>query len=75
MTGRRAKIIAPSALNCVLRHVRNHLDPDRSRAIVLLSIKAGLRAAEIAKLEWPMVLDANGRRRTPTTTAGRFVHA
>jgi integrase len=61
MPGRRAKTLAPSALNRVLRYVKHHADPTRSRVIVLLSVKAGLRAAEIAKLEWPMVLDAKGR--------------
>jgi integrase len=61
MPGRQAKTIAPSALNSVLRHVNHHPDPLRSRVIVLLSVKAGLRAAEIAKLEWPMVLNATGR--------------
>jgi integrase/recombinase XerD len=29
--------------------------------MVLLSVKAGLRAGEIAKLTWPMVLDSQGR--------------
>jgi hypothetical protein len=29
--------------------------------MVLLSVKAGLRAREIAKLTWPMVVDAQGR--------------
>jgi integrase len=29
--------------------------------MILLSLRAGLRAAEIAKLTWPMVLDARGR--------------
>ena len=29
--------------------------------MVLLSVKARLRAAKIAKLDWSMVLDANGR--------------
>jgi hypothetical protein len=61
MPGRRARIIAPSALSIILRHINSHPDPDRSRAIVLLSVKAGLRAAEIAKLDWCMVLDAKGR--------------
>src|SRR5579862_1986576 len=60
MPGRRAKLIAPSALNRILRHVSHHTNPVRSRAIVLLSVKAGLRAAEIAKLDWSMVLDAKG---------------
>lgn len=32
----------------------------RDRVIVLLSVKAGLRAAEIANLTWDMVLDPNG---------------
>jgi integrase len=61
MPGRRARVIAPAALNRVLRYVSRHPDPARSRVILLLSVKAGLRAAEIAKLEWSMVLDANGR--------------
>jgi len=61
MPGRRARIIAPSALNRVLRYVSRHPDPARNRVMVLLSVKAGLRAAEIAKLDWSMVLDANGR--------------
>ncbi len=61
MPGRRAKTLAPSAINRVLRHLSKYHDPTRSRVIFLLSVRAGLRAAEIAKLEWPMVLDANGR--------------
>ncbi len=32
----------------------------RNRVIVLLSLKAGLRAGEIANLTWDMVLDPNG---------------
>lgn len=61
MPGRQAKVIRPAQLRVLLRHVHHHSDPTRSRAIVLLSVKAGLRAAEIAKLEWPMVLDASGK--------------
>jgi integrase/recombinase XerD len=34
--------------------------PARNRAIILLSAKAGLRAGEIAKLAWEMILDAKG---------------
>ena len=62
MAGRQAKVLSPLALARVLKHVRRtHNNPLRSRAIVLLSVKAGLRAAEIAQLEWSMVLDARGR--------------
>jgi len=61
MPGRQAKVIRPAQLRVLLRHVRHHSDPVRSRAIVLLSLKAGLRAAEIAKRQWPMVLDASGK--------------
>ena len=31
-------------------------------SIILLSVKAGLRACEIARLDWSMVLDARGTR-------------
>lgn len=34
--------------------------PDRDRLIILLAVYAGMRAAEIARLTWSMVLDANG---------------
>jgi len=61
MAGRQAKTLAPRALRATLRYVHRHADPVRSRVIILLSVRAGLRAAEIAKLEWPMVLDASGQ--------------
>jgi integrase/recombinase XerD len=37
-----------------------HRHPLRNRVIVLLAAKAGLRASEIAKLTWDMVLDPTG---------------
>jgi integrase/recombinase XerD len=61
MAGRQANVLAPAALKSVLRSVkRHHADPDRSTVMILLSVKAGLRVAEIAKLEWSMVLTARG---------------
>jgi integrase/recombinase XerD len=35
-------------------------NPDRDKLIVLLSVKAGLRAGEIANLTWDMVLSPTG---------------
>ena len=35
--------------------------PTRNQAILLLSVKAGLRAKEIASLTWDMVTDADGQ--------------
>lgn len=62
MPGRQAKLISPAVLSRMLRHVRRHSRfPERDRVIILLSVRAGLRAAEIAQLTWPMVLDARGR--------------
>lgn len=61
MPGRQAKLITPLVLRRMLDHVQHNRHPERDRVIILLSVKAGLRAAEIARLEWPMVLDARGR--------------
>jgi integrase len=58
MPGRQAKLIAPLTLRRMLGCVRHSRDPARDRVIILLSVKAGLRAAEIAGLTWSMVLDA-----------------
>jgi integrase/recombinase XerD len=62
MAGKQAKVITPPMLRRILRHVsRSSSFPERDRAMILLSVKAGLRACEIAGLEWSMVLDARGR--------------
>lgn len=41
--------------------VRRHRYPKRDRVMVLLSVKAGLRAGEIAGLTWAMILDPSGK--------------
>jgi integrase len=44
----------------LLFFARTTRDPDRNRVIVLLSTKAGFRAAEIANLSWEMVVEPTG---------------
>jgi integrase len=61
MAGRQAKILSPRQLKSAVRKAGRGRYPERDQVMVLLSVKAGLRAAEIAKLTWPMVLDAEGR--------------
>ena len=46
-----------SAISAYLGDKRNGL---RNQTIFLLSVKAGLRAKEIAELEWGMVLTSDG---------------
>jgi integrase/recombinase XerD len=58
MAGKQAKILSVSGLNDLLIFASCTRHPIRNRTIVLLSAKAGLRAGEIAKLTWDMVLDA-----------------
>lgn len=60
MLGRQAKVLSQGALARVLARVREHTFADRDRVIVLLSVQAGLRAAEIAGLTWSMVLNDRG---------------
>ena len=60
MIGKRAKILTQAHvedLRFFAQHTRN---PLRNQVIVLLSLKAGLRAAEIANLTWEMVVDPMG---------------
>ena len=60
MAGRQARTLAPMALKRMLTYVNRRNLSARNKAIILLSVKAGLRAAEIANLDWSMVLDASG---------------
>ncbi|HWE45769.1 MAG TPA: site-specific integrase [Caulobacteraceae bacterium] len=61
MPGRQAKILTPQIERRMLGWAGRGDQPNRDRAIVLLSTKAGLRASEIANLEWSMVLSARGK--------------
>lgn len=60
MPGRQAKTITPAMLRSMLAYVSGTEYTARDRVIILLSVKAGLRACEIARLDWSMVLDARG---------------
>ena len=54
-----AKVLEPADLCRVLKHVQTQRYPIRNKTIILLSFKAGLRACEIAGLDWQMVLASN----------------
>ncbi len=56
MIGKQAKILSDAQVERLLSFVSTTRNPIRNRVIVLLSLKAGLRAGEIANLTWPMVL-------------------
>jgi integrase len=61
MAGKQAKTLTRQQVLAALRHVRHSRYPERDRVMILLSVKAGLRAGEIAKLTWPMLLTADDR--------------
>ena len=61
MAGKHAKLLTSKMVAATIRHVRNKRYPARDTVMILFSVKAGLRAGEISKLTWPMVLDAIGK--------------
>lgn len=58
---RQARTITTTQLNQALETAENLRHPFRNKVVLLLSFKAGLRAGEIAQLDWRMLLDANGK--------------
>ena len=60
MAGKQAKTLSIDHIDDLLFFADRSRHPLRNRLIVLLSVKAGLRAAEIAKLTWAMLLDPSG---------------
>src|SRR5258705_11739173 len=60
MAGKQAKTLSIDHIDDLLFFAERSRHPLRNRLIVLLSVKAGLRAAEIAKLSWDMVLGPSG---------------
>src|SRR5437764_8004795 len=61
MAGKQAKILTRQQVRAALSRARRGRYAQRDRVMILLSVKAGLRAGEIAKLTWSMLLDADGR--------------
>jgi integrase/recombinase XerD len=60
MLGKQAKIISEKQVRAVLSELDTRRYPLRDRLMFLLSIKAGMRAKEIASVTWAMVTDAEG---------------
>jgi len=58
--GKQAKILTDAQVRAALSACDGHRYPLRDRVMVLLSVRAGLRAKEIACLKWRMVTDAEG---------------
>jgi integrase/recombinase XerD len=57
---KQAKILTKPQADAVLAYLSTTRYPARDRVIFLLSVKAGLRAKEIASLRWEMISDAEG---------------
>ncbi len=58
--GKQAKTLSETQIKAALAAVASRRYPKRDRVMVLLSIRAGLRAKEIAMVTWGMVTDAEG---------------
>jgi integrase len=60
MAGKQAKVLSEDHVEDLLVFACSTRYPERNVAIVLLSVKAGLRAGEIAGLAWDMVVGPTG---------------
>ena len=57
---KQAKVLSQTQQNIVFNYLQTTSTPIRNITIFLLSTKSGLRAIEIASLQWNMLLDPNG---------------
>ena len=58
--GKQAKVLSDTQQRAVISYLGTTNDPRRNLVMFLLSVDAGLRAKEIAQLEWSMVTDSDG---------------
>jgi len=58
--GKQAKVLTDAQVRAALSAIETRRYPARDRVMILLSVKAGLRAKEIALATWAMVTDAEG---------------
>lgn len=57
---KQAKTLTKAQQDAMLAFLSTTSLPDRNKIIFLLSVRAGLRAKEISKITWSMVMDASG---------------
>lgn len=55
---KQAKVLTANQIKAVLKYIETTRYPTRNRLLFLLSIKAGLRAKEMAEIRWRMICDA-----------------
>ena len=65
---KQAKTLCKSQVALLFMMLKGTRYPLRNKVIALLSIKAGLRAKEIANLTWAMVTDAQGHLKSTSAT-------
>jgi integrase/recombinase XerD len=58
--GKQAKTLTKAQVEAALNYLSSSRYPLRNRLILLLSVKAGLRAKEIASLTWDMATTSDG---------------
>ena len=58
--GKQAKVLNDNQVGAVLAYLGGRRNSQRNTVMFLLSVDAGLRAKEIASLEWSMITDATG---------------
>ena len=58
--GKQAKTLNANQQKAVLNYLMTTRSPERNKVIFLLSVKAGFRAKEIAKLKWTMISNSDG---------------
>ena len=58
--GKQAKILSKNQVEAMVQYLGTRRNGLRNQVILMLSVKAGLRAKEIAYLKWSMILTAEG---------------
>jgi integrase/recombinase XerD len=57
--GKQAKTLSKGQIEALLNHASRSRQPIRNKTIILLSVRAGLRAKEISCLTWEMVTESD----------------
>lgn len=65
--GKQAKVLTRQQVDALLHNVGKRRNGLRNQVIALLSVRAGLRAKEIAALKWSMIVGADGE-------VGDYIH-